>query len=305
MRTWPAQIETITGGVDTSSSRLETVVNGRYLLLDRIASGATARVYRAEDLLLGRDVALKVLHPWFSDDEESVARFRREAACAARVQHPHVVSVYDDGEWGDTHYIAMEYVDGPSLKSIIRDDGPLAPPRAIDLTLQLLSATACIHRRGIIHRDLKPANAIVDREGFLKLTDFGVARAEATDITRTGAIIGTARYLSPEQAQGRTLTVVSDLYSIGVILHELLTGRPLFDGENVVTVALKHINEQPAPPSTRRPTIPTELDAIVLRALAKDPRRRFPDADAFIDALERTEAGLPAVQDPECCLELR
>jgi len=264
----------------------ETIVDGRYRVLERIGSGGMADVYRAEDLQLGRDVALKILYRRFSEDPEFVERFRREASSAAGLQHPHVVSVYDRGEWDGTYYIAMEHLDGRSLKRIVLEEGPLDPARAVDLVSQILRAAKFAHKRGIIHRDLKPHNVIVDSEGRAKVTDFGIALAGASDMTQTGSIMGTAQYLSPEQAQGQAVTGQSDLYAIGVILFELLTGRIPFDGESAVTIALKQVQEQAIPPSRLRPGIAPDLDAVVLRALEKDPARRFSDAEEFIVALE-------------------
>jgi serine/threonine-protein kinase len=263
------------------------VVDQRYLLLDPIGSGATATVYCAQDLLLDRRVALKLLRRCFACDEESVKRFEREAASAAAVRHPNVVAVHGRGEWNGTRYITMEYVDGRSLTSIIRQDAPLKPARAIQLVAQLLRATGLIHRQDILHRDLKPDNAIVDRDDRLKLTDFGIARRGGSDLTQTGSMVGTARYVSPEQAQGRALTAASDLYAVGIILYELLTGRVPFDGDSVVTIALKHVNEPPAPPSASNPSVPPALERVVMQALAKDPAHRFADADAFIASLEQ------------------
>ena len=270
----------------------ETIVDGRYRVVDRVGSGGMADVYCAEDLQLGRRVALKVLHSRFAEDPEFVERFRREARSAAGLNHQHVVSVYDRGEWDGAYYIAMEFLDGRSLKAIIQEEAPLDPARAIDLTVQVLRAARFAHRRGIIHRDLKPHNVIVDDEGRAKVTDFGIARAGASDMTQTGSIMGTAQYLSPEQAQGYAVSEPSDLYSIGVILYELLTGRVPFEGESAVTIALKHVNERPMPPSQFNPAVSPELEAVVLRALEKDPARRFPDADAFIAALEHARAAL-------------
>src|SRR4029077_12923824 len=194
-------------------------------------------------------VALKVLYRRFAEDEEFVERFRREASSAAGLQHQHVVAVYDRGEFDDTYYIAMEYLDGRSLKKIITDEAPLDPIRAIDLTQPILRAARFAHRHGVIPRDLKPHNVIVDAEDRLKVTDFGIARAGASDMTQTGSIMGTAQYLSPEQAQGMPVSEPSDLYSIGIILYELLTGRVPFEGESAVTIALKHVNERPQRPS--------------------------------------------------------
>lgn len=271
----------------------ETIVDGRYRILERIGSGGMADVYRAEDLQLGRDVALKILYRRFSEDPEFVERFRREASSAAGLQHPHVVSVYDRGEWDGTYYIAMEHLDGRSLKRVVLDEGPLEPARAVDLVIQILRAAKFAHKRGVIHRDLKPHNVIVDGEGRAKVTDFGIALAGASDMTQTGSIMGTAQYLSPEQAQGQPVTGQSDLYAIGVILFELLTGRIPFDGDSAVTIALKQVNETAPAPSTFNPAVPPDLDAVVHRALQKDPALRFPDADSFIAALEDVAARLP------------
>src|SRR4051794_17296740 len=267
-----------------------TVVDGRYSIISRLGSGGMADVYCAQDLQLGRKVALKLLYRRFAEDEQFVERFKREASAAAGLQHPHVVGVYDRGEYDGTYYIAMEYLEGRSLKQVVQEDGPLEPDRAIDLTLQILRAARFAHRRGIIHRDLKPHNVIVDEEDRAKVTDFGIARAGASDMTQTGSIMGTAQYLSPEQAQGTPVSAASDIYSVGVILYELLTGRVPFDGESAVTIALKHVNERPVPPSMINPAVPPELEGVVMRALEKDQRLRFPDADAFIAALEHARA---------------
>jgi beta-lactam-binding protein with PASTA domain/predicted Ser/Thr protein kinase len=279
----------------------ETIVDGRYRVVARIGSGGMADVYCAEDLQLGRNVALKVLHSRFAEDAEFRERFRREARSAAGLQHQNVVSIYDRGEWDGNYYIAMEYLEGRTLKEIVQREGPLAPERAMDLTVQVLRATRFAHRRGIIHRDIKPHNVIVDEEDRAKVTDFGIARAAgASDMTQTGSIMGTAQYLSPEQAQGHAVSEPSDLYSVGIMLYELLTGRVPFDGESAVTIALKHVNERPVPPSMINPAVPPELEGVVLRALEKDERYRFPDADSFIAALEHARAALrpgPVVEE--------
>jgi eukaryotic-like serine/threonine-protein kinase len=274
------------------SERLDTgdVVDGRYRIVSRLGSGGMADVYCAEDQQLGRRVALKVLYRRFAEDGEFVERFRREASSAAGLQHQHVVSVYDRGEWEGTYWIAMEYLEGRSLKRLILEEGPLEPARAIDLATQILRAARFAHKRGIIHRDLKPHNVIVDAEGRLKVTDFGIARAGASDMTQTGSIMGTAQYLSPEQAQGHAVSAQSDIYSVGIILYEMLTGRLPFDGSSAVTIALKQVSEQPVPPSQLNPAISPGLEAAVMRALAKDPAQRYPDADAFIAALHGEDA---------------
>jgi beta-lactam-binding protein with PASTA domain/predicted Ser/Thr protein kinase len=264
----------------------DTVIDERYRVLERIGSGGMADVYCAEDMQLGRRVALKLLYRRFAEDEEFVERFRREASSAAGLQHPHVVQVYDRGEWDGTYYIAMEFLEGRTLKQIIREEGPLDPERAIDIVIQVLRAERFAHKRGIVHRDIKPANVIVDDEGNAKVTDFGIARAGASDMTETGSILGTAQYLSPEQAQGHPVSARSDLYSTGILLYECLTARVPFDGDSPVTIALKQISEEPVPPSQLNPAVSPELEDVVLHAMAKDPAWRFADADEFIAALE-------------------
>ncbi|HEV2820946.1 MAG TPA: PASTA domain-containing protein, partial [Solirubrobacteraceae bacterium] len=254
--------------------------------------GGMAEVYGADDLQLGRKVAVKVLHRRFTEDEEFVERFRREAQSAAGLQHQHVVSVYDRGEWDGTYYIAMEFLEGRSLKDVIREEGPLDALRAVDIAIQILRAARFAHRRGVIHRDLKPHNVILDEEDRAKVTDFGIARAGASDMTETGSIMGTAQYLSPEQAQGHAVSAQSDLYAIGIVLYEMLAGRLPFDAESAVTIALKQVSEPPPPLSELRPDLPRDLEAVTMRALEKDPAHRFKDADEFIGALEAVRAQL-------------
>jgi beta-lactam-binding protein with PASTA domain/predicted Ser/Thr protein kinase len=273
-----------------------TIIDGRYRVLRRVGSGGMADVVCAEDLQLGRNVAIKLLHRRFAADEEFVERFRREASSAAGLQHPHVVAVYDRGAWDGTYYIAMEYLDGRTLKRLVQEEAPLEAARAIDLTIQILRAARFAHKRGIIHRDLKPHNVIVDAGGRAKVTDFGIAKAGASDMTQTGSIMGTAQYLSPEQAQGFAVSAPSDLYSVGIILYEMLTGRVPFEGESAVTIALKQVGEAPVPPSHFNPQVPPALEAVVLQALEKDPARRYPDADEFIAALEHAGGGVVAAQ---------
>jgi beta-lactam-binding protein with PASTA domain/predicted Ser/Thr protein kinase len=273
---------------------VDAVVDERYQVVAHLGTGGMAEVYCATDLQLGRKVALKVLHQRFAADEEFVERFKREASSAAGLQHQHLVAVYDRGEWDGTSYIAMEYVAGRTLKQIVSEEGPLAPGRAVDLTVQILRAARFAHRRGVIHRDFKPQNVIVDDEGRAKVTDFGIARAGASDMTQTGSIMGTAQYLSPEQAQGHAVTARSDLYSIGIILYELLTGRVPFEADSAVTIALKQVNEAPLPPTQVNSSVTPELESVVLRALEKEPKDRFADADEFIAALDAAASRIPS-----------
>jgi beta-lactam-binding protein with PASTA domain len=269
-----------------------TVIDGRYRVSARLGSGGMADVYLAHDTLLGRQVALKLLHHRFAEDQEFVERFRREASSAAGLSHPNVVAVFDRGEWDGTYYIAMEYLPGRSLKAVVREHGPLSPSDATDIVVQILLAVRFAHRRGIIHRDIKPHNVILDEEGRAKVTDFGIARAGASDMTLTGSIMGTAQYLSPEQAQGHAVSETSDLYAVGVVLYELLTGSVPFEGESAVTIALKQVSAEPVPPSQRNPEVTPALDAVVMRSLAKDPLARFATADEFIAALQQAREGI-------------
>jgi eukaryotic-like serine/threonine-protein kinase len=273
-----------------------TLVDSRYRIVRRLGSGGMADVYCAEDTHLGREVALKVLHRRFAQDQEFVERFRREAKSAAGLQHPNVVGVYDRGEHEGTYYIAMEHLPGRSLKEIVEQEAPLPQEQVIALGVQILRAAGFAHRHGVIHRDFKPHNVIVDDAGQAKVTDFGIARAGASEMTETGSIMGTAQYLSPEQAQGHAVTAASDLYSIGVMLYEMLAGRLPFEGESAVSVALKHLSEQPPPLSQFRPDVNPALESVVMAALAKDPARRWQSAEEFAAALEaarvRIESGV-------------
>jgi beta-lactam-binding protein with PASTA domain/predicted Ser/Thr protein kinase len=269
------------------SAREGTVVDERYRLVSKIGSGGMADVWLAQDVELDRRVAIKVLHSRFAQDKEFVERFRREASSAAGLQHPNVVSVFDRGEFDGTYYIAMEYVHGPSFKDLVK--GGMGVGDAIEFARQILSGARFAHKKGIVHRDLKPQNVLIDDEGRARVADFGIARGAASDITQTGSVMGTAQYLSPEQAQGKETTPRSDLYSVGVILYEALTGRVPFEGDTAVAVALKQVSEVPRRPSAINPKVPPALDAVVMRALAKDPDQRFADADAFIKALNSAE----------------
>jgi beta-lactam-binding protein with PASTA domain len=261
-----------------------STVDGRYRVLRRIGSGGMADVWLAEDPHLQRRVALKVLHGRFAQDREFVERFRREAEAAAGLSHPNVVAVFDRGDVDGTYYIAMQLLEGRSLKELI--DRGLTPEQSVALIRQVLEAAGFAHRHGVVHRDLKPQNVLVDDDGAATVTDFGIARAGASEITQAGSVMGTPHYLSPEQAQGQAVTAVSDLYSIGVILYEALAGRVPFEADSAVAIAMKQVSHTPQRPSSINPAVSPALDAVVMRALEKDPGQRFQSAEAFIAALD-------------------
>src|SRR6266480_2686629 len=270
---------------------INTLVDGRYRVLRKLGTGGMANVYLAEDQELGRRVAIKVLDDRHASDDQFVERFRREAKAAAALSHPNIVSIYDRGETDGTYYIAMEYLEGPNLKELVRQGTP-SIRTAITFTREILSALRLAHRRGLVHRDIKPHNILVDAEGRLKVTDFGIARSGPSQMTEVGSIIGTAQYLSPEQARGAPVDQRSDLYSIGIVLYEMLTGEVPFTGESPVEIAMRHLSDTPRPPSLLRPEIPPDLDMIVLRALAKNPEDRFQTAEEMNADLARIQRGL-------------
>jgi eukaryotic-like serine/threonine-protein kinase len=266
---------------------------GRYRLEQLVGRGGMARVHRATDLVLDRPVAVKIMAEQLTRDPVFVKRFRREAQAAAGLNHPGIVAVFDTGADGDLHYIVMELVEGTTLGGILRE-GPVPFDRALEIAEDVCSALGVAHANGLVHRDVKPGNIMVTPSGSVKVMDFGIARAVSADtLTHTAALLGTATYLSPEQASGAPVDSRSDVYSLGVVLYELLAGHPPFSAESPVALALKHVRESPAPPSSLNAALGPEVDAVVLRAMAKDPAHRFASAEDFGRAIHglRAESG--------------
>jgi serine/threonine-protein kinase len=260
------------------------LLDDRYRILSPIGSGGMAEVWLAEDLELSRHVALKVLHGHFAGDPQFIDRFRREAESAAALQHNNIVPIFDRGQVDDTYYIAMAWIRGRTLRELINQG--LTVDQSVDIVRQILEGAGFAHAHGVVHRDFKPLNVIVEDSGKAVVTDFGIARAGAPDLTEAGMVVGTAAYLSPEQAEGLDVGPRSDLYSIGVILYECLTGRVPFEGDSPVAIALKQISEQPIPPSHLNLEVSPALDAVVMKALQREPSMRFRDSDEFIAALD-------------------
>ncbi|KXZ14903.1 serine/threonine protein kinase [Bacillus nakamurai] len=255
-------------------------ISGRYHILRPIGGGGMANVYLAEDIILEREVAIKVLRFDFVNDNDFIRRFRREAQSASSLDHPNIVSIYDIGEEGDIYYIVMEYVEGMTLKEYITTHGPLHPKEALSIMEQIVSAIAHAHHNHIVHRDIKPHNILIDHMGHIKVTDFGIATAlSSTTITHTNSVLGSVHYLSPEQARGGLATKKSDIYALGIVLFELLTGKIPFDGESAVSIALKHLQTETPSAKKWNPSIPQSVENIILKATAKDPFHRYESAE--------------------------
>ncbi len=275
---------------DTSPGSL---FDGRYRIVRRLGQGGMARVFLAQDESLHRQVAVKVLADRHSDDPHFIERFQREARAAARLNHPNIVQVYDQSQTAGMSYIVQEYVEGETLKDLIRRESPIEPRRAITIALQILAALRVAHQQGVIHRDVKPQNILVQLDGKIKVADFGIASAGDTEMTEAGSIVGTAQYLAPEQARGLSVGPPADLYAVGIVLYEMLSGRVPFEGESAVTVAMRHVQEAPEALTDRNPLVPDALESVVMRALTKDPTQRYQSADEMGLELDKVRQGLP------------
>jgi serine/threonine-protein kinase len=280
------------------------VIAGRYELEEVVGTGGMSAVYRARDVSLERHVALKILHEYHGADAETLERFRREARAVAQLSHPNIVTVIDRGEDDGRQYIVFEHVEGENLKELVERTGPLPVRRALELTAEIGSALAFAHKHGLVHRDVKPQNVLLNGDGKAKVTDFGIARSLDVErgVTQTGTVLGTSNYIAPEQASGKPVDAQTDVYSLGVVLFELLTGDVPFPGENFVAVAMRHVHEQPPGVIDRRPETPLRVAAAVERALEKDPRDRFASMDEFIAELRACLDGLGSEPDRDATM---
>jgi len=279
------------------------VFSNRYEIQRELAQGGMAEVYLARDQLLNRPVALKALFPEFAREPSFVERFRREAQAAANLNHPNIVAIYDWGQETGTYFIVMEYVEGRSLRDLIRAEAPIDANTTAEISAEIAAALGFAHNHGVVHRDVKPGNVLLTQQGTVKVTDFGIARAGTSDgLTQTGSVMGTATYFSPEQAQGLAVDGRSDVYSLGVVMYEMVTGVPPFSGDSPVAVAYKHVREEPIPPSERNPDVAPGLEQVILTALAKDPEHRYQSADDLRADLLRFRRGRPLAAAPVTAL---
>jgi eukaryotic-like serine/threonine-protein kinase len=279
------------------------VVAGRYELEELVGTGGMSSVFRARDTLLERHVALKILHPHFTEDEQYVERFRREARAVASLSHPNIVTILDRGEDEGRQFIVFELVEGRTLAEVLHEEGRLPVPRALEIAIQVARGLGFAHEQGLVHRDVKPQNVILNGDGRAKVTDFGIARSlEVQGVTQSGAVLGTSNYIAPEQASGRPVDRTTDVYSLGVVLFELLTGEVPFPGESFVAVAMQHVSEPPPSVLEVRPDVPVRVARAVDRALEKDPAERFPTMDAFAAELQACLAELGSEPDMDATL---
>lgn len=285
------------------SNREQVVLNDRYELQRRVGRGGMAEVFLARDRLLDRPVAIKILFPEFATDPSFVERFKREAQSSANLTHPNIVGVYDWGKEHGTYFIVMEFVDGRTLSDILRAEGPLPPERAARIAADVAAALGSAHASGVVHRDVKPGNILITEGGEVKVADFGIARAitgtSEDNLTQTGSVMGTATYFSPEQAQGKPVDARSDLYSLGIVLYELVSGKPPFTADSPVAIAYKHVQEPLPPLRAKVPSLPTGYEAVTVKALDKNPDNRYADAAAMRDDLLRFAAGRPVLAEDD------